>query len=170
MPKLTANVRSINSAINGEPAVYAIEGHEGLYLDVHGNGYAAWRLRYRPRPKANQRWHTIASSARGVPFDEVALKASELLSALKLHGIDPKAQRNPADDAVRSVEHCFRRWLDHTGKRRGKLIAPRTRAGYEGLFKLHVAPHLGDIPISRLDRSCKGARAQFAPFKKRSKR
>lgn len=153
MPKLTPNVRAIASAISGEPAVYAIERHEGLYLDVHGRGYAAWRIRYRPRPKANQRWHTIATSARGVQFDEIARKANELLSALRLHGIDPKSHREHPRDEARSVEQCFRLWLDHTGKRRGKLIAPRTRSGYEGLFKLHVAPYLGTVSISRLDRA-----------------
>ena len=153
MPKLTANTRAIKSAINGEPAVYAIVRHDGLYLDVHGKGFAAWRIRYRPRPKANQRWFTIAASARDVEFDGVALKATELLNALKLHGIDPQDQRQTTGADQRNIKQCFEAWLDHTGKRRGRPIAPRTRAGYEALFKLHVEPHVGSLAISRLDRA-----------------
>ena len=153
MPKLTANTRAIKSAINGKQAVYAIERHEGLYLDVHGKGFAAWRIRYRPKPKANQRWFTIAASARDVEFDAVALKATELLNALKIHGIDPQEQRHATSTDGRTVKQCFEAWLGHTGKRRGKQIAPRTRDGYEGLFKLHVEPHVGALAITLLDRA-----------------
>jgi hypothetical protein len=32
-----------------------------------------------------------------------------------------------------------KKWLDHTGKRRKKTIAPRSREEYEGLFRRHVA-------------------------------
>lgn len=152
MPQLTANERAIKSAIAGAAAVYSIARHDRLYLDVHGKGYAAWRLRYRPRPKASQRWYTIAKDANAVGFDEVALKAKEILAALDLHAIDPHDAKPEASSGERSVKDCFLVWLDHTGKRRKKTLAPRTRAGYENLFKLHIEPHLGKIAIARLDR------------------
>lgn len=153
MPKLTANVRAITKAINGEPAVYGIERHDRLYLDVRGAGRAAWRIRYRPKPNANQRWFTIAADARVTEFDDVARKANELLSALQLHGIDPHDRAPEARSGERTVKDGFEAWLNHTGKRRSKELSPRTRAGYEGLFKLHVEPHLGSIAITRLDRA-----------------
>jgi integrase len=61
--------------------------------------------------------------------------------------------RPEATDKELSIKDCFEAWLNHTGKRRGKAISPRTRDGYERLFKLHVAPHLGARAISRLDRT-----------------
>ena len=124
MPKIIANARAITKAINGTPAVYSIERHDRLYLEVRGDGRAAWRIRYRPGPNANQRWYTIAEDARAVAFDDVARKANELLSGLQLQGVDPHALKPIALDSERSVELCFRAWLDHTGKRRGKAIAP----------------------------------------------
>ena len=153
MPKLVANVRLITKAINGDRAVYAIERHDRLYLDVHGNGHAAWRLRYRPQPRASQRWYTIAKDARAVTFDDIAVKAKELLSALDLHGADPHNQRPAASADERTVKDCFLAWLGHTGKRRKRPLAPRTRDGYEGLFKLHVEPRLGATALTRLNRT-----------------
>ncbi len=153
MPTIIANARAITKAINGTPAVYSIERHDRLYLEVRGDGKAAWRICYRPRPNANQRWYTIAEDARAVPFDDVARKANELLSGLQLQGVDPHALKPIALDSERSVELCFRAWLDHTGKRRGKAIAPLTRSGYETLFERHVRQHVGNIALSRLDRA-----------------
>ena len=152
MPKIIANVRAITKAINGTPAVYGIERHERLYLEVRGHGKAAWRIRYRPRPNANQRWYTIAEDARSVAFESVAHKANELLSALQLDGTDPHQLKPVTLDSERSVELCFRAWLDHTGKRRGKTIAPLTRSGYETLFDRHAKKHVGNIALARLDR------------------
>ncbi|MHA0110918.1 hypothetical protein ACXYUI_27815, partial [Klebsiella pneumoniae] len=60
MPNLDPRGRAVARAINGPPAVYSIERHDRLYLDVRGDGRAAWRIRYRPKPNANQRWFTLA--------------------------------------------------------------------------------------------------------------
>lgn len=102
MPKIIANARVITKAINGTPAVDSIEQHDRLYLEVRGDGKAAWRIRYRPRPNANQRWYTIAEDARAVAFDDVARKANELLSGLQLQGVDPQRAeaRRPGQRAV----------------------------------------------------------------------
>ena len=53
MPILDPRGRAIERAIKGEPAIYSIERHDRLYLDVRGEGRAAWRIRYRPKPNAN---------------------------------------------------------------------------------------------------------------------
>ena len=151
MPTLTTNGRAIKKAINGPPMVYKIENHDRLYLDVRGEGRAAWRIRYRPSPNANQRWFTLVDDAAHAEFADVALKAHKLLTELKLNGTDPHAGRK---DRVKgqTLEQCFKLWLDHTGKRRGRAIAPRTRDGYEQLFKLHIAADLGSKPITHLTR------------------
>lgn len=152
MPSLVANGRAITRAINGPPATYTIKRHDRLYLDVRGDGRAAWRIRYRPKPNANQRWFTLTEDAAHADFEEVARKASALLTALRLHGTDPHAKKEKAASAQRTLADCFKLWLHHTGKRRKQPLSPSTRAGYEGLFALHVEPHLGKRSLSDLDR------------------
>ena len=78
---------------HGPPAMYAIKRHDRLYLDVRGEGRAAWRICYQPKPNANQRWFTLAGAATHADFEEVARKAGELLTALRLYGTDPHAQK-----------------------------------------------------------------------------
>lgn len=153
MPSLAPNGRLILQAINGPAAVYKIDKHDRLYLDVRGEGRASWRIRYRPQPNANQRWYTLTDDARGADFAKIALKAEELLSGLKLHGIDPHTLKEQKQIEGQTLEACFRLWLDHTGKRRNKVISPRTRKGYEDLFKLHIAKDLGAKSITALDRT-----------------
>ena len=143
MPSLVANGRAIGRAINGPPAMYAIKRHDRLYLDVRGEGRAAWRIRYRPKPNANQRWFTLAGAATHADFEEVERKAGELLTALRLYGTDPHAQKAKAASARPTLANCFQLWLDHTGNRGKQPLSPGTRAGYQNLFKLHVQPHLG---------------------------
>jgi integrase len=152
MPTLTPNVRAIAKAIAGSAAVYGIERHERLYLDVRGGGKAAWRIRYRPKPMANQRWFTIAEDARNTEFEDVALRAKALLNNLQVNGVDPHDTRPEARPGERTVTDCFNTWLQHNGKRRTRTLAPNTKRGYENLFKLHIEPHLGKTALPRLDR------------------
>lgn len=152
MPTLDPRGRNITRAINGPTAIYSVENHDRLYLDVRGEGRAAWRIRYRPKPNANQRWFTLAEDARNADFDKIARRARDLLTNLRLHGIDPHAEQEKADAPQRTVGECFKLWLDHTGKRREKPLSPSTRKGYEDLFALHVKPHLGKKLLTELDR------------------
>jgi integrase len=167
MPALAANVRVIEKAIKGRAAVYAITGHDGLYLDVRGEGRATWRLRYRPKPKANQRWLRLANHATADQFTAVAAQALALMTDLRLKGIDPAENRPaepevlPAPATAPTIAECYGLWIDHTGKRRQRPLAPDTRKSYAGLFKLHVAPHFGATPIDRLDRAKIQAKLQI---------
>lgn len=151
MPNLVANGRAITRAINGPAATYAIERHDRLYLDVRGDGRAAWRIRYRPKPNANQRWFTLSDDARNANFEEIARKAGELLTALRLHGTDPHVAQEKAAAPRQTLADCFKVWLNHTGKRREKPLSASTRKGYEALFELHLKPHLGKKALSDLD-------------------
>ena len=153
MPTLDPRGRNITRAINGPPAVYAIERHDRLYLDVRGDGRAAWRIRYRPTAKANQRWFTLSEDARNADFEKIATKAHDLLTNLRLHGIDPHAEKQKTSAPERTLSECFKLWLDHTGKRRQKPLSASTRKGYEDLFALHIEPHLGKKSLSNLDRT-----------------
>ncbi|WP_334150382.1 tyrosine-type recombinase/integrase [Hyphomicrobium sp.] len=153
MPSLDPRGRAIARAINGRPATYAIKRHDRLYLDVRGEGRAAWRIRYRPKPNANQRWFTLSEDARNADFKKIARKASELLTALQLDGIDPHAEGEKAAKPQRTVADCYKLWLDHTGKRRGKPLCRKTRAGYDSVFKLHIQPHFGKYALTDLDRA-----------------
>lgn len=152
MPSLDPRGRAIARAINGPRATYAIERHDRLYLDVRGGGRAAWRIRYRPKPNANQRWFTLSEDARNTDFNKIAQRASELLTALQLHGIDPQVEQKKASAPQRGLTDCFKLWLDHTGKRRGRPLSPKTRAAYESLFEMHIEPHLGKCSLSEIDR------------------
>lgn len=152
MPTLPANGRAITRAINGPVATYAIKRHDRLYLDVRGEGRAAWRIRYRPKPNANQRWFTLSEDAVHADFEEISRKASELLTDLRLHGTDPHTKRKKGVATQRTLTDGFKLWLDHTGKRRQQPLSPNTRAGYEDLFELHVQPHLGKRLLCDLDR------------------
>lgn len=152
MPNLDPRGRAVERAIKGAPAIYSIERHYRLYLDVRGEGRAAWRIRYRPKPNANQRWFTLSEDARNADFDEIARKAHDLLTNLRLHGIDPHIEQKKSEAPQHTLAQCFKLWLNHTGKRREKPLSPSTRQGYEDLFELHVAPHLGKNVLANLDR------------------
>jgi hypothetical protein len=119
---------------------------------VRGEGRAAWRIRYRPRPNANQRWFTLSEDAAHADFEEVSRKAAELLTALRLHGTDPQAERRKGAAGERTLTDCFRLWLDHTGKRRQRPLSPKSRTAYEGLFERHIGRHLGKRALRDLDR------------------
>ncbi len=153
MPNLDPRGRAVARAINGPPAVYSIERHDRLYLDVRGDGRAAWRIRYRPKPNANQRWFTLAEDARTVEFEAIAEKARDILTNLRVHGVDPHVAQKKAQAPQRTLADCFRLWIDHTGKRRKRALCASSRKAYEDLFDLHIEPHLGKILLADLDRS-----------------
>ncbi len=152
MPNLDPRGRNITRAINGPAATYAIERHDRLYLDVLGGGRASWRIRYRPKPNANQRWFTLSDDARNADFEKIATKAHDLLTNLRLHGIDPLTEQEKKATPQPTLTEAFKLWLDHTGKRRAKSLSPATRKGYEDLYDLHVKAHLGKKCLQDLDR------------------
>lgn len=151
MPKIPPNKLIISRAINGKPGHYTIDKHPGLHLYV-GAKSASWRIRYRPARNAAQRWHTITNDARNADFAAVALKATKILSALKIDGVDPK-DKKPAEQPINlTLDSCFRAWLAHTGKRRRRALAPNSRRQYENIFNLYLAKPLGSKLILTLDR------------------
>lgn len=152
MPNLDPRGRNITRAINGPAATYAIERHDRLYLDVLGGGRASWRIRYRPKPNANQRWFTLSDDARNADFEKIATKAHDLLTNLRLHGIDPLTEQEKKATPQPTLTEAFKLWLDHTGNRRPRSLSPTTRKGYEDLYEWHVKPHLGKKRLPDLDR------------------
>jgi hypothetical protein len=150
MPKLAWNIRTIAKTINGAKAVYSIDKHPGLYLEVLGEGRASWRLRYRPRRGAPQRWFTIATDARNADFVLVARRAAELMHQLKIDGIDPHdATRQQAREGM-TYNQCYEEWI--ASPARPRALRPRTLDQYGRLHKLHVSPYVGDIPLRALDK------------------
>ena len=104
-------------------------------------------LKYRPRGAEHQRWHTLTGDARGVRFKEIAEKARTLLAALRLQGIDPRAElERPAG---LTFETLFNNWLE----RRAKLRKRSWREDEER-HKLHIAKRMGSrlvFDIARRD-------------------
>ena len=48
-----SQVHGISPRQRARDTIYTIRRHDRLYLDVRGEGRAAWRIRYRPKPNAN---------------------------------------------------------------------------------------------------------------------
>ena len=144
MPKLQRNVRVIASAVAGPKMVYQIDGTPGLNLAALGNGKASWRLRYRPRRGAEKRWHTIGD-AQTVTLGEAMDKARELMSALQLEGVDPKgAIEQPAK---LTFDQLFTDWMERHAK-----VKKKSWSHDAGLYKRHVAPRLGNRPVTDISR------------------
>ena len=158
MPKLQRNIRVISSAIAGTKMVYQIDGVPGLNLAALGGGKASWRLRYRPARGAEKRWHTIGD-ARTLTLGDAMDKARELMSALQIDGIDPKAAQEEAlaakgaavEAAAASVTNSFdsviagwTAWQAANGIR----SAERNRRQYQ----LHLKDALGGRDASAITR------------------
>jgi hypothetical protein len=151
MPKIKPNVRIIQKAINGPKGVYGIDGHPGLFLAVFGkDARGSWRIRYQPAPGAQQRWFTLSTDARNASFDAIAHRAAEILSDVKLRGIDPHAAREDKKRAGLTYNDVYAEWLAYPGRKRA--LRPRTLEHYKYIHKLHIAPHVGDAPIRSLDK------------------
>ena len=145
MAKLNPNEVQITAAINGRRAVYSIVKHPGLYLAATGGGSASWRIKYRPRGAEHQRWHTLIGDARGVRFKEIAEKARAVLTALRLEGIDPRAEHERP--AGLTFDALFNSWLE----RRAKLHK-RSWRDDEERYKLHIAKRLGSRLVADIAR------------------
>ena len=145
MAKINPNEVQITAAINGARAIYSVAKHPGLYLAATGSGSASWRIKYRPRSAEHQRWHTLTGDARGVRFKEIAEKARVLLTALRLEGIDPRAElERPAG---LKFDTLFNSWLE----RRAKLHK-RSWRDDEVRYKRHIAKRLGSQLVADITR------------------
>jgi len=144
MLQLSPNYLVIRKALNGERAVFSIAKHPRLYLATDGKGGGSWRLRYRPRPGAAQRWHTISNDARHVDLDAVVKKMTELVSKLTLEGIDPKAHRPHTDQTFADV---FALWLERHGK-----VHKKSWAADAALYRRHIGSRLGADILRTIDR------------------
>ena len=60
----------------------------------------------------------------------------------KLNKLD--AASIPASPEQVTVEAFLTQWID------GAKISPTTRARYEQLNRLHIIPHIGHLPVSKL--------------------
>ena len=144
MSKLSPNQIILRRAINGARAVHSIAKHPRLYLAVDGRGGGSWRIKYRPRPAATQRWHTLSDDARNANFDDVVRKATELLTNLTLHGVDPRATRPRRAD---TFDDTFKAWLEHYAK-----VHKRSWAADDKLYLRHVERRLGNDATDAIDR------------------
>ncbi|MBS0251095.1 MAG: integrase arm-type DNA-binding domain-containing protein [Proteobacteria bacterium] len=149
MPEIAPNVLTVKARLKGEPAVYQIKGSPGLHLAVLGGGRGSWRLRYRPRRGALQRWHTIGD-AQTIELGDAITKARELLAGLQLDGVDPKAAADKEAAAKLTFADVYKEWLDNPGRKR--TLRARTREEYERIFKAHVEKRIGSTKIALLDK------------------
>lgn len=150
MPEIASNVLTVKSRLKGEAAVYQIKGVPGLHLAVLGGGRGSWRIRYRPKRGAAQRWHTIGD-AQNIELGEAITKARELLAGLQLDGVDPRAAADKEAAAKLTFADVYKEWLANPGRKR--TLRDRTRAEYERIFKAHVEKRLGSTKIALLDKA-----------------
>lgn len=144
MASISTHHLAIRKALNGQKAVYSIEKHPGLYLSADGKGGGSWRIKYRPRKGATQRWHTITNDARNVAFQSVATKATELLAGLKVNGVDPK--KTPP--ATLTFALTFDAWIDSYAKQHKKSWASDIE-----LYNRHIKQRLGSDTVGDIDRT-----------------
>lgn len=144
MPQLPPNHLVIRKALKGERAVFSIAKHPRLYLATDGKGGGSWRFRYRPKPGAAQRWHTISNDARHVELDAVVKKLTELVTNLTLDGIDPKSHR-PQNDGT--FADAFALWLERHGK-----VHKKSWTTDEALYRRHIGCRLGADALRTIDR------------------
>jgi integrase len=151
VPKISLNERVIRKALKGEPKIYIIDDHPGLYLSAQGEGRGSFFIRYRPQRGAQQRYFTITTDARNADLTKVADRAAELLLQLRVHGIDPHDVKEREARDGKTYNECFAEWLENP--RRKKEMRGRTREEYERIHKLHVAPYIGTKPLRALDKA-----------------
>ena len=153
-------------AVNGERTEWSFESIEGLVLDCTAGGDRIWKVRYRVRDGGKRIERKLAlglldPEARRRTGNEDAYlspgqardRADDVLGAVR-NGGDPwleKHQRehSPKPD-IPTVEAVYREWLANPGRKRA--LSPRTHEEYERIFRLHVAPSLGKLPITALDK------------------
>lgn len=151
MPKLAPNALASEKAINGLPGTYTIKGRQSLELYVGTKG-ASWRIQYRMSPLAPQKRFTFNNNATAENYSDAKLRAAELLVGVS-KGIDPQAERQAAIAAatasVRTVEIVYREWLDNP--RRERELSPRSRAGFESVYALHIKESIGNKSLASID-------------------
>ena len=152
--------------MNGERTEWSFESIEGLVLDCTAGGDRIWKVRYRVREGGKRIERKLAlglldPEARRRTGNEDAYlspgqardRADDVLGAVR-NGGDPwleKHQRehSPKPD-IPTVEAVYREWLANPGRKRA--LSPRTHEEYERIYRLHVAPSLGKMPITALDK------------------
>ena len=149
MPEIPSNVLTVKSRLKGAPAVYQIAGVPGLQLAVLGEGRGSWRIRYRPRRGAAQRWHTIGD-AQTIELGDAIKKARDLLAELQLEGLDPRGAADREAAAKLTFAGAYKEWLDNPARKR--TLRARTRGEYERVFKTHVEKRIGAMKIALLDK------------------
>ena len=153
-------------AINGERTEWSFDNVQGLVLDCTAGGDRIWKVRYRVKDggKRIERKLPIGlldPDARRRTGNEDAYlspgqakdRADDVLGAVR-NGADPwlekhKKEHEPKPEVL-SVEAVYHEWLANPGRKRA--LSPRTHEEYERIFRLHVAPYLGRLPITALDR------------------
>jgi integrase len=144
MPKIKRNVPQIDSAIKGPKMVFQVDATPGLNLAVLGGGKASWRLRYRPSRGAGKRWHTIGD-ARTITLAQATLKSRELMAALQLEGVDPKAKNDRPDGLT--LDALFAEWMEKHSK-----VKKRTWHHDASVYRAHISNRLGDRTASEITR------------------
>jgi integrase len=135
MPRLTKR------AVDAAPVGYTWDTElPGFGIRVLASGRRSYVLRYRTA-SGTDRLVTIGTSAELLP-DEARDRARDLKRAVK-DGRDPKMERTAAREAPRLSDLRDRMLNEHCQQRKA-----RTKEAYEGAWRLHIIPRLGDLPVA----------------------
>jgi integrase len=159
MPQIKANALVIKAKLK-ERGNHTIQGHPNLVLASRGDGTGSWRIKYHA-PGGGRRWHTVSNDAKNAPFDSVIEAKNKFLVELKHEKVDPK-DRMQAEAEAKAVKAAadsrvlcitFEEWMQHTGKRRRRALAPRTAEEYRRLYRLHIEKALGKKPLATISKA-----------------
>jgi integrase len=124
----------------------------GLYLQVgKGGGAKSWIFRYHPAGRGER--HMGLGPTHTISLDE-ARELARACRQQRLDGIDPiearKAQKIAAQlEASKNVTFadCAATWIEL----QSRGWAPSTTKGANQVFRDHVNPKLGNIPVNKID-------------------
>lgn len=115
----------------------------GFGLRVLASGRRSYIVRYRTAG-GTDRLVTIGTTAEFQP-DEARERARDIKRSVR-EGRDPKADRTAARQAPRLSDLRDRMLDEHCQQRR-----PRTKEAYEGAWRLHIIPTLGDLVVADVE-------------------
>jgi integrase len=163
---IAAHIPKVCVTIDDQRTEWSFEGVEGLVLDCTIGGARIWKVRYRIRRGGHRIERKIKlgmldpEARRRTGNEEAYLspgqakdRADDVLGKVRA-GQDPwlekhEAEFTPKPEAV-SFANAYQQWLINPGRKRS--LSPRTKEEYERIYRLHIAPHLGNLDIAVLDK------------------
>ena len=143
MATLKPNQQAVDGAASDplKRVRYAIEGVDGLMLEIAPSGHRAWRVRTR-HSDGTRFWATLGP-ARAISVGRAIDAAKKVIASAKLG--EPRRSSDAASraPALPTFSDLFERWHAYTEQHKRASSRKEDRR----LFDRHIAPHLGTAQL-----------------------